>query len=66
MGIESKNNFNNKFQKAFYKKFSNWKLAILDENKTVEDAIKNLNKTGLQVCFVHKKKNLLEQLVMEI
>jgi dTDP-glucose pyrophosphorylase len=59
MGIESKNNFNNKFQKAFYKKFSNWKLAILDENKTVEDAIKNLNKTGLQVCFVHKKKKFV-------
>ena len=37
----------------FYK---NWKKAIIDSNSTLKNAIQNLNKTALQICFVYKKK----------
>ena len=43
---------------SFYK---NWKAAIINEKFSIKDTIKNLNKTALQLCFVIKKKNLLEQ-----
>lgn len=38
--------------KIFYK---NWKKAIITSTCTIKDAIQNLNKTALQVCFVYKK-----------
>ena len=38
----------------FYK---NWRAAIIHEEDSLKDIIKNLNKTALQVCFVIKKKN---------
>jgi hypothetical protein len=37
----------------FYK---NWKKAIIDSNFTLKEAIQNLNKTALQICFVCKNK----------
>lgn len=43
------------FKTRVNRKPISWKQAILDENKTVEEVIKNLNKTGLQVCFICKK-----------
>ena len=36
----------------FYK---NWKKAIIDSNYLLKEAIQNLNKTALKVCFVYKK-----------
>ena len=36
----------------FYK---NWKKAIINVNFSLKDAIQNLNKTALQICFVYKK-----------
>ena len=36
----------------FYK---NWKKAIIDSNYSLKNAIQNLNKTALQICFVNKK-----------
>ena len=38
--------------RIFYK---NWKKAIINSTCTIKDAIQNLNKTALQVCFVYKK-----------
>ena len=40
----------------FYK---NWRAAIIHEEDSLKDIIKNLNKTALQVCFVIKKKKLI-------
>lgn len=51
--IEKK--FVNSSPKNFNKNYINWELAILDEKNTLEDVIKNLNKTGLQVCFIYRK-----------
>ena len=51
--IEKK--FVNSSQKNFNKNYINWELAILDEKNTLEDVIKNLNKSGLQVCFIYRK-----------
>jgi dTDP-glucose pyrophosphorylase len=40
----------------FYK---NWKASIINNNFTIIDAIKNLNKTALQICFVVKKNKFI-------
>ena len=37
--------------KNFYK---NWKKAIIDSNYLLKEAIQNLNKTALKICFVYK------------
>ena len=38
--------------KKFYK---NWRMAIIKSSYTIKNAIQNLNKTALQICFVYKK-----------
>ena len=35
----------------------NWKNTIIFDDKTIYDAIKNLEKTGLQIILVTNKKN---------
>ena len=41
------------------KSYKNWKAAILDEQFSIRDAIKNLNKTALQLCFITKNKKFI-------
>lgn len=42
------------------KSVKNWKANVLNKNKTIGDAIKVLNKTGIQiVCVVEKKMSFL-------
>ena len=38
--------------KFFYR---NWKKAIIDSNCLLKEAINNLNKTALKICFVYKR-----------
>lgn len=38
--------------KIFYR---NWKKAIIDSNCLLKEAINNLNKTALKICFVYKR-----------
>ena len=39
------------------KSVKNWKANVLNKNKTIGDAIKVLNKTGIQIVCVVEKKN---------
>jgi len=45
-----------KFNKTLKK---NWHKALINKNYTIEKTIKNLNTTGLQICFIVNKKNQL-------